>query len=80
MGDLDGWRMNQQSPFIQTAPVVIPAVLKPLVYCEFRIETREYSDVEVTLCATFACVVIHKMSFCMAHSAQIEEALRGETQ
>lgn len=68
-----------QSPFIQKAPVVLPKVFKPLVYCEFRIESREdYGAVDVGLCATFACTAIHEMKFCVTHAAVIEQALASE--
>lgn len=68
-----------QSPFIQAAPVVLPKVFKPLVYCEFRIESREdYGSVDVSVCATFACTEILAMKFCVSHAAVIEEALAGE--
>ncbi len=68
-----------QSPFIQQAPVVLPKVFKPLVYCEFRVESREdYGTVDVSLCPTFACTELHGMRFCVSHAAVIEEALAGE--
>lgn len=69
---------GQQSPFVQAAPVVLPVVFKPLVYCDFRVQSGEYTDVDVRLCAIFACVEIHAMKFCFAHAAEIEAALAGE--
>ncbi len=66
-----------QSPFGQVAPVVVAPVLKPFVYCEFRVENREDYGVDVQLCPTLACAEIHGMKFCMAHGREVEIALAG---
>lgn len=69
---------GQQSPFIQTVQPVLPKVFKPLVYCEFRVESGGQGEAEVDLCATFACTEIHEMKFCVSHAAIIEAALATE--
>lgn len=67
-----------QSPFEQKVPLVLPKVLKPFVYCEFRVEDRSDYGTDVQLCATLACAVIFEMHFCVQHAQVIEEALAGE--
>ncbi len=68
----------QQSAFAQHVPQAVPVVLKPFVYCEYRVESREGMDVETWLCATLACAEIHGMKFCVQHAIVIEQALAGE--
>ncbi len=71
-----------QSPFIRpTEPPPMPTVLKPLVYCQFRVAaTMEFGDnkQEVALCAVFASEIIHEMEFCYMHGLIIQNALEAE--
>jgi len=70
-----------QSPFIRPQPVDLPMVLKPLVYCEFRVSDAmvEYGQVSgVELCAVMATEIIHEMAFCFNHGLVIQAALLSE--
>ncbi len=72
-----------QSPFARPAePPPMPTVIKPLVYCMFRVSaaTSEYGDVrsDVTKCPVFASEEIHDMYFCYSHGIVIQNALETE--
>ncbi len=71
-----------QSPFLRpTEPPPMPTVLKPLVYCGFRVASAmEYGDhkSEVTQCAVFASEIIQEMAFCYQHGLIIQNALEAE--
>lgn len=58
------------SPFRQRVPEVLPEVLKPLRYCEFRTDGG--------LCPIFACVDVLEMAFCFHHGKLIVAELQSE--
>ncbi len=70
-----------QSPFVRQPLPDLPVVLKPLVYCEFRVaesqgEWNQAND--VTMCPVFASEVIEEMPFCFMHGQIIQQALEAE--
>ncbi len=70
-----------QSPFARQEPQALPVVLKPLVYCQFRVveASGEWNQSsEVSLCAVFASEVISEMAFCYQHGQIIQQALERE--
>ncbi len=70
-----------QSPFMQPQPQAMPIVIKPLVYCEFRVAeaTEGYGQTpDVSMCAVFASEVIEEMAFCFQHGQIIQAALFAE--
>ncbi len=70
-----------QQPFTGSTQPLLPKVIKPLVYCEFRVSERgaEYSEPDhVSGCAVFASEVIHEMAFCYQHGLVIQAALVAE--
>lgn len=71
---------RMQSPFQQREKVVLPIVLKPLRYCEFRtFDASEYGgSSNVDVCAVFASGELEGMSFCHQHGQVIALALEGE--
>lgn len=69
--------MNQ-SPFLQQQMEILPKVLRPLVYCDFRVETVQDYVAEVEMCATFACEKIEGMKFCVGHAKVIKAAIAAE--
>ncbi len=62
--------MNQ-SPFSYNAPPSKPLVLKPLVYCEFRVSSGDFQDRMVNVCDIFASAVVEEMTFCSVHAEVI---------
>lgn len=77
------WRernMNVQQPFSNRTAPVLPVVIKPLVYCAFRVaEQAEYGqEAGVVMCAVFASEVIEEMPFCYQHGLVIQAALESE--
>lgn len=70
------------SPFVRPVePPPMPTVIKPLVYCNFRVTSAmEYGEQkqEVTLCGVFASEIIHEMEFCYVHGLVIQNALEAE--
>ncbi len=69
-----------QQPFSGEVKPVLPVVIKPLVYCEFRVAERsEYGEAgDVSVCAVFASEVIAEMPFCYQHGLVIQAALAAE--
>jgi len=67
--------MHPSSPFRQRVPEVLPEVLKPLRYCEFRDGTLERSG---GVCAIFACAEVLEMVFCYQHAKLILSELASE--
>ncbi len=82
MGQLDGFvdmvyeSIHPSSPFRQRVPEVLPEVLKPLRYCEFRI--AETPTAAATVCPIFACAEVLEMVFCYQHAKQILGELQNE--
>lgn len=65
----------QTMPFMQL-PEQLPKVIRPLRYCEFRVQESQES--EVGLCPTFACEQVEKMWFCYTHRKVIVAAIASE--
>lgn len=61
---------HPSSPFRQQVPEILPEVLKPLRYCEFRKDEG--------VCNIFACAVIMDMPFCFQHAKLIAGELANE--
>lgn len=68
--------IHASSPFRQRVPEVLPEVLKPLRYCEFRV--ADMGDRVATVCAIFACAEVLGMAFCYQHAKQILGELQSE--
>lgn len=68
--------IHPASPFRQKVEQVLPEVLKPLRYCEFR--NPELHDRPVSLCDTFACLDVLDMVFCYQHAKLILSELASE--
>lgn len=78
LGAIPGSRMNEYgnvSPFSVRMPEAPPAVLKPFVYCAYRV-TDEQGTVEI--CASLAATVLHEMPFCYGHGKLIQIGLDQE--
>ncbi len=72
---------NEGGGFMRTPPPPPPPVLKPLVYCEFRIvEPAEYgsSGQSVIKCAVFACTAEFGLPLCIQHAEFIQGELEHE--
>ncbi len=68
--------IHQSSPFRQRVQEVLPEVLKPLRYCEFR--SSEFGDRSITVCAVFACAEVLEMAFCYQHAKLVLGELAQE--
>lgn len=63
--------LHPASPFRQRVAEVLPEVLKPLKYCEFR-------DKLEGPCHIFACAEVLEMAFCFHHAKMILQELAAE--
>lgn len=70
--------IHQNSPFRQRVPEVVPEVLKPLRYCEFRSTPAGFGDGPPNACAIFACAEVLEMAFCYQHTKLILAELSTE--
>lgn len=68
--------VHANSPFRQRVPEVLPEVLKPLQYCEFRI--AESSNANASVCAIFACAEVLEMALCFQHAKLVISELANE--
>lgn len=68
--------MHPSSPFRQRVEEVLPQVLKPLRYCEFR--NAEFGERNISVCAIFACAEVLEMAFCYQHTKMILHELQSE--
>jgi len=66
------------SSFSMNLPPAKPTVIKPLVYCEFRVAVGDFNDKEVGVCEVFASAVLEGMAFCSVHAELISIELAKE--